>query len=423
MGTLCEKILAKHSHKETVLPGEYIVLKEFVGPVGYSFTGYNFPKMIRDRLSSIGYNRISNPENCILNGDHNIPPQSIDDIELFKSSRAIAEQLGITHIYDRGEGIGHVVNVEKGHVIPGKVFVNQDPLSTNAGGIGALFTNGGRLGGTLFEAFALGQITVCVPGTIKIEINGELGHNVMARDIWFQVLNDLGPDGAHCMVLEFAGSAIQAMCIEERMLLCGGAENTGADGAMIASDAKTQEWFKKNFDIKVETIQGDEDAVYARVLKYNAADFLPMVTYPPKIYTSRPARELSHIQVDLCLMGTCAGGSFNDILMAARILKGKKIHKNVRFILSPVTRRVYVEAAREGLFTILSDAGVMILPPTCDVCLGVKAPLAPGEVSLSQQTVNTPGRSGSPQADIYLASAATIAASSLTGCITDPQAI
>ncbi|OCT12145.1 hypothetical protein A8709_30295 [Paenibacillus pectinilyticus] len=416
--TLTEKILAFHAGKEKVVPGEYIVIKEFIGPIGYSFTGLNFPHAIDEHLTKIGA-KIAKPENVIINGDHNTPPQSTADVELFKSVRAKAEELGIKKVYDR-EGIGHVVNIEKGDIVPGRAFVNADPQAALAGGVGALYTNGGRKGGMVLEAFALGELTICVPSTIKIEINGTLPHNVVSRDIWFQVLNDLGPAGAFDSIIEFSGSTIDQMDIEQRMVLCGSVGFCGADGAIMQSDEKTQLWYKDNFDIDVQTIKSDDDASYAQVLSYHAADFVSMVTCPPEIFTSRPASQLSNIKIDQCLLGTCAGGTLDDLRTAATILKGKTIHRDIRFLVSPVTQRVYIQASKEGILTTLAEAGAKIMAPSCDVCVGVQGTLAAGEVSLSQQTLNVPGRSGSTEAHIYLASAATIAASAITGYITDP---
>jgi 3-isopropylmalate/(R)-2-methylmalate dehydratase large subunit len=416
--TLSEKILAKHAGKDSVQPGEYVTLKDFTGPIGYSFTGANFAQGLQYQLSLIG-GSLAKPKDLIMNGDHNQPAQNVSDVELFKSVRATAKAMGIEKVYDR-EGIGHVVNIEKGDILPGKAFVHVDPQAALAGGIGAYYTNGGRLGGYFLEAAALGEITVCVPGTIKVEINGALRPHIMSRDIWFKVLNDIGPDGAHSMIIEFTGTAIDGMCIEQRMVLCGSVGFAGADGAIIKSDKATQKWFKENFKLDVDAIQGDGDASYAKVLKYKAEDFVSMVTCPPEIYTSKPAKELSAVKIDQCSLGTCAGGTLDDLRTAAAILKGKKINKDVRFLVSPVTQRVYIEASREGLLATLVEAGATILAPSCDICLGVTGPLAAGEVGLSQQTLNVPGRSGSKDAFIYLASAATIAASAITGYITDP---
>ncbi len=419
--TIVEKIIARAAGVERVSPGEYVVLKHFVGPIGYSFTGFNFAAIVQNQLKRLGLDSIANPEKCILNGDHNTPHQSEEDVILFREVREKANQLGIEKIYEH-QGIGHVVNVEKGDILPGAAFVHMDPQSTNAGGIGAYYTNGGRLGGNWIEAFAFGELTICVPGTLRIEINGQLPSGVTGRDVWFKVLNDLGPAGAHAMFLEFCGSTIEDMNIEDRMVLCGSAGFCGADGAIIQSDARTREWFKVNFGRDVETLLADPGATYADTHRYQAEEFVPMVTVPPEIFTSKPASELRDIKLDQCMMGTCAGGSLSDLRIAAHILNGKSIHPDVRFIVSPVTQRVYTEAAKEGLIGTLSDAGVTVMSSTCDVCVGVAATLAAGEVCLSQQTLNAPGRSGSDKAEIYLAGAATIATSALTGFITAPEA-
>lgn len=416
--TITEKILSRYmGHK--VKPGDYIEVKDFVGPIGYSFTGVNAVAGPLGICKAIGAEP-AHPERWIFNGDHNTPARSIDDVQLFQSVRQMAQSVGVTKIYDK-EGIGHVVNIEKGDILPGTVFVHSDPQATLAGGIGAYYTNGGRLGSCVMEAYATGQITLRVPETIRVEINGRLPANVSGRDVWMRVLNDIGPDGAFGMILEYAGTAIDEMSVESRMILCGSAGFAGADGAILQSDEKTQAWFMENFGREVGIIRSDEDAEYARIYRYDAADFVPMVTVPPEVFTSVPASELKDVKINQCILGTCAGGTLEDLRTAAAILKGKKIADGIRFIVSPVTQRVFVQAAEEGLLTIFAQAGAQVISATCDVCLGVVGPLAPGEVGLSQQTLNAPGRSGSTEAKIYLASAATIAASALTGYITVPE--
>lgn len=241
------------------------------------------------------------------------------------------------------------------------------------------------------------------------------------KDVWMKVLSDIGPDGAFASILEYSGTAIDEMSIESRMVLCGSAGFSGADGAILPSDEKTVAWFKDNFDRDVEMIQSDEDAEYARVITYDAAEFKPMVAVPPEVYTCKPVSEVAGIKIDQCVIGTCAGGNIEDLRAAAKILDGKHIKEGVRFIVSPVTQRTFAQAAEEGLITILVKAGAQVISSTCDVCLGVVAPLGDGEVGLSQQTLNTKGRSGSTKADIYLASASTIAASALNGYITEPE--
>lgn len=415
--TIAEKILSKYAGHD-VKPGEYISPKDFVGPIGYSFTGVNAVASMLGIIKAIGATPV-HPERWIFNGDHNTPARTQEDLQLFRDVRQMAEGAGVTKIYDK-EGIGHVVNLEKGDIVPGTLFVHSDPQATLAGGVGAYYTNGGRLGSCVMEAYATGAITLCVPDTYRIEINGKLPENVCGKDVWMKVLSDIGPDGALGMILEYAGTAIDEMSVESRMILCGSAGFCGSDGAILQSDEKTQAWYKDNFGIDVETIKSDPDAHFAKTLTYNASEFVPMVAVPPEVYTTKPVRDAGEVKIDQCIIGTCAGGNLEDLRAAANILKGKHIAPGVRFIVSPVTQRVYVQAAEEGLLATLTEAGAQVLAATCDVCLGVVAPLADGEVGLSQQTLNTPGRSGSTKADIYLASAATIATSALTGYLTEP---
>lgn len=417
--TLCEKILANASGQQTVKPGEYITVKDFTGPIFYSFDGASILGMYLDAAEKISGKKVSNGQKYIYNEDHNSPPVKAESIQFFKDERKRARDVGAT-CYCR-EGIGHVVNVEQGDILPGKVFIHFDPQASNAGGIGAFYTNGGRFGGHVVEAMAFDEITLCVPETIKIVIDGTLKPYISAKDVWFAVQNDLGPDGAIGAVVEFDGTAIEAMEIDQRMILCGEISYVGADTALIRSDAKTCAWYKNNFNIDADEISGDADAQYAKVLHYRAEEIKPMVTYPPEVFTSCLASELKNVAIDQCIIGTCIGGSLSDLRVAANILDGHAIKDGIRFIVSPVTQYVYSQAAKEGLLSVLADAGAIIIAPTCDVCFGSVGPLNPGEVSLSQQTLNVPGRSGSPDASIYLASAATIAASAITGYITSPE--
>ena len=399
--TIAEKILSKYVGR-AVKPGEYVEVKDFVGPIGYSFTGVNAAASMLGIIQAMGAQPV-HPERWIFNGDHNTPARTQDDLKLFRDVRQMAEGVGVKKIYDK-EGIGHVVNLEMGDILPGTLFVHSDPQATLAGGVGAYYTNGGRLGSCVMEAYATGQITLCVPETFRIEINGELPANICGKDVWMKVLGDIGPDGAFGCILEYSGTAIDAMSVESRMILCGSAGFCGSDGAILQSDEKTQAWYRDNFGIEVETIRSDPDAHFVKTLTYDASEFVPMVAVPPEVYTTKPVRDVE----------------LEDLRVAAKILEGKQIADGVRFIVSPVTQRVYAQASREGLLATLTEAGAQVLSATCDVCLGVVAPLADGEVGLSQQTLNTPGRSGSTKAQIYLASAATIATSALTGYLTEP---
>lgn len=417
--TLCEKILADAAGKEAVKPGEYITVKKYSGPVFYSFKGVSTLGNNLKLAEKISGKKITDGSNYVYNEDHNSPPVDPASIDFFKGERKLAKSVG-ARCYIR-EGIGHVVNVEKGEILPGQVVAHFDPQAANCGGVGAFYTNGGRFGGNIVEAMAFHELTICVPETIKVIIDGELKPYISAKDVWFTVQNDIGPDGAIGAVVEFDGTAIENMEIDQRMILCGEISYVGADSALIKSDARTVAWYKDNFNIDAVEIAADEDAKYTKVLRYRGEDIVPMVTYPPEVFTSCPAKELEHVAIDQCIMGTCIGACLSDLRIAANILKGKTIHENVRFVVSPVTQYVYSRAADAGYLSVLADAGAIVIAPTCDVCFGHVAPLTDGEVGLSQQTLNVPGRSGSHKAFIYLASAATIAASALTGHITSPE--
>ncbi len=417
--TIAEKIISKYCGRDLVKPGDYVTLSDYVGPIIYSFKGGDNATSMLQLTQAIGVDGYKKLDHMIYNEDHNNPPQEAAVIEEFKQARASAEKLGMK-VYAH-EGIGHVVNVEQGDITPGCLFVHFDPQAANAGGIGALYTNGGRLGSSFIESMALGTLTIRVPETLRIVINGKLNPYVTGRDIWIYIQDLLGPAAAYGMVIEFAGSTVKGLSIEDRMILCGNVSYAGADTAIIAADEKTKQWYQEVAGIDVEMIDDDEDAQFERIIEIDAADIPVMVSVPPQIFTGKPASTLKGIKVDQCIIGTCLGGSIQDLRIIAKMLKGKKIADHVRMLVSPVTQKTYVRAVKEELLIPIAEAGATILPPTCDICLGVLGPLSDGEVGISQQTLNIPGRSGSMKADIYLASAATIAATALTGYITDPN--
>lgn len=417
--TIAEKIISKYCGRDHVKPGDYVTLSDYVGPIIYSFKGGDNATSMLQLTQAIGVDGYKKLDHMIYNEDHNNPPQEAAVIEEFKQARASAEKLGMK-VYAH-EGIGHVVNVEQGDITPGCLFVHFDPQAANAGGIGALYTNGGRLGSSFIESMALGTLTIRVPETLRIVINGKLNPYVTGRDIWIYIQDLLGPAAAYGMVIEFAGSTVKGLSIEDRMILCGNVSYAGADTAIIAADEKTKQWYQEVAGIDVEMIDDDEDAQFERIIEIDAADIPVMVSVPPQIFTGKPASTLKGIKVDQCIIGTCLGGSIQDLRIIAKMLKGKKIADHVRMLVSPVTQKTYVRAVKEELLIPIAEAGATILPPTCDICLGVLGPLSDGEVGISQQTLNIPGRSGSMKADIYLASAATIAATALTGYITDPN--
>lgn len=417
--TIAEKIISKYCGRDLVKPGDYVTLSDYVGPIIYSFKGGDNATSMLQLTQAIGVDGYKKLDHMIYNEDHNNPPQEAAVIEEFKQARASAEKLGMK-VYAH-EGIGHVVNVEQGDITPGCLFVHFDPQAANAGGIGALYTNGGRLGSSFIESMALGTLTIRVPETLRIVINGKLNPYVTGRDIWIYIQDLLGPAAAYGMVIEFAGSTVKGLSIEDRMILCGNVSYAGADTAIIAADEKTKQWYQEVAGIDVEMIDDDEDAQFERIIEIDAADIPVMVSVPPQIFTGKPASTLKGIKVDQCIIGTCLGGSIQDLRIIAKMLKGKKIADHVRMLVSPVTQKTYVRAVKEELLIPIAEAGATILPPTCDICLGVLGPLSDGEAGISQQTLNIPGRSGSMKADIYLASAATIAATALTGYITDPN--
>jgi len=418
--TISEKIIAKAAGKKSVAPSEFVGVRPDLGPIMYAFAANDPPRRIKHTLKNLGIERILHPEKVMIFFDHNQPAKTVECAELYKSVREGVQDLGIKHFYAM-KGIGHIVLAEYGLARPGMLIVHGDPHAATVGGIGAFVTNGGRYGSTPDEILATGEITIRVPETLECKVTGNLGKGVMSRDIWQHLIGEIGPDGAIGRVIEYDGPAIQKLSIDSRMTICNPVVFAGAETGIVNPDKETVDWVKERTTEPFDLLSSDSDAEYADTLEYDASKIEPLVAAPPDVYVTKTVVEVEGLEIDQAVLGTCAGGRMEDLRIAAKILKGRKINPSVRMLVVPATQDIYINGIREGLIETLARAGAVICAPTCDICWGRMGQLATGEISISQQTLNIPGRSGSDKAKIYLASAATIAASAVEGKITDPR--
>jgi 3-isopropylmalate/(R)-2-methylmalate dehydratase large subunit len=409
---ITEKILAKASGKEKVSPGEIVEAKVDIVMVN-DLTG----PLAVEAFKKIGVPQVWDKKRIVIVLDHLAPASSEKAAELHRILREFAKEQRIEGLYDVGEGVCHQVMVEKGYVMPGRLIVGADSHTCMYGALGAFATG---IGSTEAAAvFATGSIWLKVPEAVKINVEGSFKRLVTPKDLILHIIGEIGADGAIYKSVEFSGSAIRNMSVDGRMTMCNMAVEMGAKNGIIEPDEITLNYLKIN---SAELIRSDNDALYEKVLEINAADLEPQVACPHSVDNVKNAREVAGVEVDQAFIGSCTNGRIEDLRLAAQILKGRKVSKGTRLLVIPASREVYMQALREGLLETFLKAGAVVCNPTCGPCLGGHLGiLAAGETCISSSNRNFIGRMGSTKAYVYLASPATVAASAVTGKITDPR--
>jgi 3-isopropylmalate/(R)-2-methylmalate dehydratase large subunit len=413
--TITEKILAKAGGKTEVSPGDYVFVTSPSPVPGVGSRG-------GPSIESLG-GRIFDPNLAIIMDDH-CGGGGFKEVMETEEHRArlikMARVLGIpnSNVYIN-KGIGHLLAAENCWPLPGNVYLSiTNGHTTTLGGIGALALT------LSYEAAAymvLGRTWLRVPESIKFVLTGKLQDGVMARDISDFVLGQIGPAGATYKVMEWTGPVVDAMSMDSRFSLCNDALHSGGKTAIVAPDQKTIEYVKARTDKPFEPLVSDPDAVYARTYHYDLTDLEPQVVEPPKRWTVKPVSAFTDIKINRAYIGTCFNSRIEDLRIAARILKGKKLHPDVRLSITAGTLDVLKQAAHEGLIEIFAEAGCELPMPSCTMCGGFITPLVAGDVCIGTGTCNYPGRSGHHDAVIYLGNPATVAASAIEGKITDPR--
>jgi len=413
---LAEKILARASGREEVKPGEIVQARVDVA-MANEITGPLAIKAFRE----IGVSKVWDRERIVLIQDHQVPADTVKSAELHRIMRRFAEEQSIRFFYDVGlGGVCHQVMVEEGHALPGDLIVGADSHTCTYGALGAFATG---IGSTEMAAvFATGEIWLRVPSTIKVNFEGSFREYVTAKDLILYVIGLIGASGATYKAVEFTGSTISRLSIGERMTLCNMTVEMGAKTGLINPDGKTLGYVEKLAKRPFEPLRSDPDADYEKTLEIDVNRLEPMIACPHAVDNVKPVRSVEDVKIDQAFIGSCTNGRIEDLRAAARILRGKRISKGVRMIVTPASRRVYLQALREGLIEIFIEAGALVTNPTCGACFGGHMGLlAPGEVCVSSSNRNFIGRMGSPKAEVYLASPVTVAASALAGRIVDPS--
>ena len=419
--TLTEKILARHAGLERVSAGSII--------------NANVDLVLANELSAAvaiavmrgikGADRVFDRKKIALVEDHFVPAKDAQSAKLARFMKEFAQEQEIEHFFDVGRGgIEHVVLPEEGLVAPGELIVGGDSHTCTYGAFGAFATGMGST--DIAAAFVLGEVWLKVPSTIKIVYDGELGPMVYAKDVMLRTVGELGIDGATYRAIEYHGTTVDRLSITGRITMANMAIEAGAKNGIFHADAKTLAYVTERTDRPFVVERSDDDAVYERIVNIDVGQLEPQVACPHTPDNVHPISEVAadDITVDQVFIGSCTNGYIEDLRVVAKILDGKKIASNLRVIVNPGSQKVWMQAAEEGILTILARAGCAVNTPGCGACFGGHmGTLGDGERAISTTNRNYVGRMGSPKAEVYLASPATCAASALAGKIADPRAL
>jgi len=413
--TLAEKILAAHTDKRELSPGELINVRVNL----ILANDITAPIAIRE-FQRIGVDKVFDPQKVVMVPDHFVPNKDIASAEQAKLMREFAHEQGIIYFEVGQAGIEHVLLPEQGLVLPGDVVIGADSHTCTYGALGAFATGMGST--DIAAAMATGDIWMKVPPTIKLVYHGSLGEWVGGKDLILHTIGDIGVDGALYSAIEFTGEAIDALSIDGRFTMANMAIEAGAKVGIFRVDNKTQLYIKSREKRPYLVYEPDNDAEYSQVIEYDVSAIEPQVALPHSPANTKPVSQVGNIEINQAVIGSCTNGRLEDLRFAAQILKRKKVHPEVRCIIIPGSQQVYLDALIEGLIEIFIKAGAVVSPPTCGPCLGGHmGVLADGERCVSTTNRNFVGRMGSPKSEVYLSNPAVAAASAITGRIASPE--
>ncbi len=416
--TFAEKVLAKKSGQSEVVPGQICIVKPD-HLLSHDNTAAIVTK-IQDDLDTFG---VANPDLPVIILDHVAPAASEKTATNHQIARNYVKKHNLPNFYDVGQGVCHQVLMEKGLALPGTIIVGSDSHTCSYGALGVFSTGIDR---TEVAALALrGETWLRVPETIKVTLTGELKAPASAKDLILTIIGTIGAGGATYRAVEFHGNT-GSLSVEERFTISNMGIEMGAKIAVFPVDDKTTQYLSS---IGVQSdayksVWADDDAQYVDELTFDLSKIEPVIAKPHTVDNMAPINEVEGVVLDQCLLGTCTNGRMSDLEAAAAILDGKKVASNTRLLVVPASKEIYETAMEKGLLATLSKAGGVILPPGCGPCLGAhQGCLAPGEKCLSTANRNFKGRMGCAEAEIYLSSPQTVAASAIAGKITDPRKV
>lgn len=413
--TFAEKVLSRASGKDAHV-GDIVTAK-----IDLAMSHENSALVLRS-FKEMGAKEIWDPEKVVLLFDHRVPANTVKAAEGHKSVREFVRASSIPNFYDFREGVCHQVLPEKGHVLPGMLIVGTDSHTTTYGALGAFSTG---IGATeMASVWATGELWLRVPETLRLVLNGPLPHGTFAKDAILRIIGDLGADGADYLCVEFLGPVVDSLSVSGRMVLSNMSVEMGAKAGVCFPDSKTTEFLVARGKGGFDMVRSDPNARVRERVEFDMGRLGPQVAKPHSVDNVVAVEEVAGTPIDQALIGSCTNGRLEDLEEAERILRGRKAAAQVRLIVAPASRDVYIDASEKGILASLARSGAVILNPGCGPCLGAhEGLLAPGERCLSTTNRNFKGRMGSPEAEVFLASPATVAASALKGEISDPREV
>ena len=415
--TLAEKILAAHSSKDTVSPGEFMNVRVDL----VLSNDVTAPLAIKE-FQRLGVGKVFDPEKIVMVPDHFCPNKDIPSAEQAKMMREFAREHDLIYFEVGRMGIEHVLLPEQGLVLPGEVVIGADSHTCTYGALGTFATGMGST--DIAVAMATGEIWMKVPPTIKFVYHGKLGKWVGGKDLILYTIGDVGVDGALYSTMEFVGEAIDSLPVDGRFTMANMAIEAGAKAGIFRVDDKTQKYVKGRARHSYQIYHPDDNAEYAKTIEYDVFKIEPQVALPHLPSNVKPVGQLVDIKIDQVVIGSCTNGRLDDLRLAAKVLKGRQVSSELRCIIIPGSQQVYLEALKEGLIETFIKAGAAVSTPTCGPCLGgYMGVLAAGERCLSTTNRNFVGRMGSPQSEVYLANPAVAAASAILGRIASPEEV
>jgi 3-isopropylmalate/(R)-2-methylmalate dehydratase large subunit len=412
--TIAEKVLSAKSGKD-VRAGEiveakvdYVMVNDITAPAAFDeFEGLRAP-ILRDKI--------------VLIPDHYVPNKDVASAKQAKKMRDFAKKHRIKSYFEVGRGgVCHQLMIEQGFVAPGRLIVGADSHTCSYGALGAFATGIGSTEAA--TVFARGVLWFKVPESMKFNVSGRLGKWVSGKDIALTMIGEIGVEGARYASMEVGGSSISSLPISDRITISNMGIEAGAKACIIPPDNKVDDYLRPRVRGKYKHVLADADATYSDFREYDGREIVPLVAKPFLPSNVAPASEVG-VDIDQAYLGSCTNGRIEDLRIAAKILRGRKVNSSVRMIVVPATKEVFDLAVKEGLVKIFSDAGAFVSGPTCGACLGGHmGVLAPGERCVSSTNRNFVGRMGAKDSEVYLASPAVVAASAVKGRIVDPSEV
>jgi 3-isopropylmalate/(R)-2-methylmalate dehydratase large subunit len=407
--TISEKILARAAGLDVVRPGDYIMARAdtaVICDLGWSLVG--------PPIAELGV-PVVEPERVVVTFDHTVPAQTASAARLQQQWRDFCAQHGITRVHDVGDqGISHVLSIQKGYARPGTLQVSVDTHANTCGAVGCFAT---AMGMDIVSDLVLGLNWYAVPASILVHLSGQLEPGVMMRDVAQRVMSDIGTELGSGRVIELVGPFVDEASIPALMTLCNWTRKVQAVAGIVNPTESTVAHVRERTDVPFVPLRSDADAEYLQERRFDVSAMEPLVAAPPDPLNTRTLADVAGTRIHQAFLGSCAGGSIEDFRAAASVLKGRRVHHEVRMIAAPGSQETWRQAESEGLLDTLTSAGVRVTGSMCGACFGGAEVLADGEVCISTSTENFAGRMGSEASSIYLASPLTVAASALAGSI------